>query len=226
MSKFSKPLILIICLAFVGYAIFSIGSNRATADFKPYLDSLTKVNDSLAADNEQDSHKIAELQAQDSILTYKVEHQKAKIVKIKEIVEVEKNKIDNFTERELVSYLNQRYPKDTVTNPLPVAQPVLTLASKDLAAYDGAKLEIVVKDSIITVQQDKIVLKDSTIGLYQNKEGRYKTIIGNQDLKIAEWSKQYGNLYIEHNKMKLKNKFVRIGTGLIVGGLIYMTFSK
>lgn len=226
MSKFSKSLIIIAAIGFIGYALFSIGSMRATADFKPYLDSLTKVNDSLVVENERDSQKIDELRAQDSILLYSLEHQKAKVIKIKEIVEVEKNRIDNLTEHELVSYLNQRYPKDTVTNPLPVAQPVLVLASKDLAAYDGAKIEIVIKDSIITVQQDRITLKDSTIGLYQNKEGRYKTIIGNQDLKIAEWSKQYSNLYIEHNKMKLKNKFVRIGTGLVIGGLVYMTIAK
>lgn len=226
MSKFTKPLLLIAVIAFVGYGLFSIGTMRATADFKPYLDSLTKVNDSLHTENELDSQKIDELKAQDSILVYSLEHQKAKVIRIKEIVEVEKNRIDDLTEHELVSYLNNRYPKDTVTNPLPVAQPVLVLASKDLAAYDGAKLEIVIKDSIITTQQDRIVLKDSTIGLYQSKEGRYKTIIGNQDLKIAEWSKQYSNLYIEHNKMKIKNKFVRIGTGLVVGGLIYMTIAK
>jgi len=162
----------------------------------------------------------------DSNLVYQVEHQKTKVVKIKEYVQIEKNRIDNFSEQELVSYLNKRYPKDTTTNPLPVAQPVLTSASKDLAAYDGVKQEVVIKDSVIALQDKRIVIKDSTIGLYVSKEGRYKAIIGNQDLKINEWSKQYSNLNLEYNKMKLRNKFTKIGTGVIIGGLIYMTIAK
>ena len=76
------------------------------------------------------------------------------------------------------------------------------------------------------MQDKRLVLKDSTIGLYIGKETRYKSIIGNQDLKINEWSKQYNDLYLEHNKMKLKNKITKIGTGLIIGGLIYMTIAK
>ena len=68
--------------------------------------------------------------------------------------------------------------------------------------------------------------KDSTINLYVTKEGRFKSIITNQDFKITEWSKQYNSLYLEHNKLKLKNKFTKIGAGVIIGGLIYMTIAK
>lgn len=221
-----KKLALVAALAFIGYILFTLGDIKASSNFKAKLDSLDKVNDSLVLANHKDDSTIVALVKLDSSLVYKVEHQKAKVVKIKEYVEVEKNRIDNFSEQELVSYLNKRYPKDTTTNPLPVAQPVLTSASKDLAAYDGAKQELVVKDSVITLQDKRLVLKDSTIGLYIGKETRYKSIIGNQDLKINEWSKQYNDLYLEHNKMKLKNKITKIGTGLIIGGLIYMTISK
>ena len=213
-------------LALVGYGLFTLGDIRGTANFKGKLDSLDKVNDSLYAENKQDDITIATLVKQDSALQYEIDHQKTKVVKIKEIVEVEKSKIDNFTEQELVSYLNKRYPKDTTTNPLPVAQPVLTSASKDLAAYDGAIKEITIKDSVIAIQESRITLKDSTITLFMNKEGRYKAIIGNKDQAISEWSKQYDNLNLQYKKLQIRNKFQKIGTYIIIGGLTYTLLAK
>jgi hypothetical protein len=221
-----KKVLLVVGLAFIGYLLFNVGSMTASSNFQAKLDSLDKQNDSLYAENTKDDSTIAKLTALDQELEYKLDHQKAKVIKIKEVVEIERNKIDNLSEQELVSYLNNRYPKDTITNPLPVAQPVLVEASKDLAAYDGAKQELVVKDSVIAIQDSRILFKDSTINLYVTKEGRFKSIITNQDLKITEWSKQYNNLYLEHNKLKLKNKFTKIGAGVIIGGLIYMTIAK
>jgi hypothetical protein len=221
-----KKVLLVVALAFIGYILFDLGSMRASSNFQAKLDSLDKQNDSLYVENAKDDSTIVKLTALDQELEYKLDHQKAKVIRIKEIVEVERNKIDYLNESELVSYLNKRYPKDTVTSPLPVAQPVLVEASKDLVAYDGAKQELVVKDSVIAIQDSRILLKDSTINLYVTKEGRFKSIITNQDLKITEWSKQYNNLYLEHNKLKLKNKFTRIGAGVIIGGLIYMTIAK
>jgi hypothetical protein len=221
-----KKVLLVVALAFIGYILFDLGSMKASSNFQAKLDSLDKQNDSLYAENTKNDSTIAKLTALDQELEYKLDHQKAKVIKIKEVVEIERNKIDNLNEQELVSYLNKRYPKDTVTNPLPVAQPVLVEASKDLAAYDGAKQELVVKDSVIAIQDSRIFFKDSTINLYVTKEGRFKSIITNQDLKITEWSKQYNSLYLEHNKLKLKNKFTKIGAGVIIGGLIYMTIAK
>lgn len=221
-----KYVLILAAVALVGYGMFNLGSVTATSEFKGKLDSLTSLNDSLEVVNYKDDIKIAQLQTMDSALHYEVAHQKVKVIKIKEEVASKQNEIDSYDEHQIVSFYNQRYPKDTVTNPLPIAQPVLVTAAKDLAAFDGAKQEITIKDSIITIQDNRIALKDSTIVLFQNKEGRYKSIIGNQDLKIEQWSKQYNNLWIENKKMKVKSKFTRIGTGLILGGLIYMTISK
>lgn len=221
-----KKIGIVAILAFVGYGLFTLGDIKGTASFKGKLDSLDKVNDSLVAINVLDDKKIEELKALDSSLTYQVEHQKTRIIKVKEIVEIEKNKIDNFTEQEIVSYLNQRYPKDTITNPLPVAQPVLTFVAKDLAAYDGAKHEIVIKDSVIAIQESRITLKDSTIGLYANKEIRFKAIINNQDLKINQWSNQYDILNLNYKKLQVRNKFQKIGSYIIIGGLAYTLLVK
>ena len=221
-----KKIGLVAILAFIGYSLFTLGGIKTSSDFKGKLDSLTEVNDYLLIQNQIADGEIKAIERQDSILTYNIEHQKAKVIRIKEIVEVEKNKIDNFTEQELVSYLNQRYPKDTITNPLPVAQPVLASASKDLAAYDGAKHEIVIKDSVIAIQESRITLKDSTITLFVNKEGRYKSIIGNKDQAISEWSKQYDMLNLNYKKLQVKNKFQKISTYIIIGGLTYTLLAK
>jgi hypothetical protein len=221
-----KKVLLLIGVVVIGYGLFTLGDIRGTANFKGKLDSLSRENqlhqtviDSINI--VQDSHKV-----RDSILTYQAEHQKAKVIKIREYVEVEVNRIDNLTEQEIVTHLNQRYPKDTITNPLPIAQPVLVSASKDLAAYDGAKQELIVKDSIITIQDSRITLKDSTIGLYVNKEVRFKSIISNQDLKINQWTKQYDILNLNYKKLQVKNKFQKIGSYIIIGGLAYTLLAK
>jgi len=221
-----KKIILVAVVAFIGYALFSLGSVKVSGDFKNKLDSLDKVNDSLVAMNLLDDRKIEELRAQDSVLHYEVEHQKAKVIRVDHWIDSSKGKIDTYTEHELISSFNKRYPKDTVSNPLPLAQPVLVATAKDLAELDGSKVKLVIKDSIITVQENRIALKDSTIVLFQGKEGRYKSIISNQDIKIAEWSKQYNNLWLEHKKLQTKSKLTRIGTGIVIGGLIYMTVAK
>lgn len=227
MSKLITSIALVvITLIFIGYGMFTLGGAKVSTEFKAKLDSLDKVNDSLVAKNEEDSYKIAELQVQDSILTYNIKHQKARVVVIDHWVDSSKGKIDTYTEQELVSSFNKRYPTDTVTNPLPVAQPVLVSTAKDLVELDGAKQKLVIKDSVITTQESRITLKDSTIGLYINKEGRYKAIISNKDQAIAEWTKQYDILNINYKKLQVKNKFQKIGSYIIIGGLAYTLLAK
>ena len=226
MNKLVIGIVSIIAVIFVGYSIFTLGGFKAETYFKVKLDSLTEVNDYLLIQNQIANSQIEAIERQDSIYIHDLKSQKARVIKVKEYVQVEINKIDNFTEQELVSYLNNRYPKDTITNPLPVAQPVLTFVAKDLAAYDGAKHEIVIKDSVIAIQESRITLKDSTITLFVNKEGRYKAIIDNKDQAITEWNKQYNLIQLQNKKLKLQSKFQKIGIAIIAGGLIYTLINK
>ena len=226
MSKITVRIILVVALAFIGYSLFTLGEARVGTEFKAKLDSLSTVNDSLATKNEEDNYKIAELQVRDSILTYSIKHQKARVVVIDHWVDSSKGKIDTYTEHELVSSFNKRYPKDTVTNPLPLAQPVLIATAKDLVELDGAKEKLIIKDSVITIQESRITLKDSTIGLYANKEIRFKAIINNQDLKINQWSNQYDILNLNYKKLQVRNKFQKIGSYIIIGGLAYTLLAK
>jgi hypothetical protein len=221
-----KKILLIVVLALVGYTLFSLGGLTTQANFKTKLDSLDKVNDSLVIENQKDDEAIAELSIQDSILKYKMSHQKARVITIDHWIDSSKGKIDTYTEHELITSFNSRYPQDTVTNPLPLAQPVLVSAAKDLVELDGAKEKLIVKDSVITLQESRLTLKDSTINLFINKEGRYKAIIGNKDQAIAEWSKQYNLISLENKKLKVRSKFQRITTYIIVGGLTYTLLAK
>ena len=223
--QFSIALV-IIALVFVGYGMFSIGSIKVEDSFKVELDRLNNVNDSLTTKNEEDSYKIAELQVQDSIFKYNISRKKTRTVVIDRWVDSSKERIDTYSEHELVSSFNKRYPTDTVTNTLPVAQLVLASTAKDLIELDGAKEELGIKDSVIAIQESRITLKDSTIKLYINKEERYKATIGNKEQAIAEWTKQYGILNLTYKKAQVKSKFQKIGSYIIIGGLAYALLAK
>jgi hypothetical protein len=145
-------------------------------------------------------------------------------LKIKD--EVEKNKLDTYTEHELISSFNNRYPKDTTTNPLPLAQPVLVSAAKDLAELDGAKQIIILKDSSITTLEAKVTVKDSIITKFENKESKYKLILTNKDKEIAGWEDQYNQIDLQLKKLKVKSKFQRIGSYIVIGGLGYLMLAK
>ena len=218
--------LVIIALVFVGYGMFSIGSIKVEDSFKVELDRLNNVNDSLTTKNEEDSYKIAELQVQDSIFKYNISRKKTRTVVIDRWVDSSKERIDTYSEHELVSSFNKRYPTDTVTNTLPVAQLVLASTAKDLIELDGAKEELGIKDSVIAIKESRITLKDSTIKLYINKEERYKATIGNKEQAIAEWTKQYGILNLTYKKAQVKSKFQKIGSYIIIGGLAYALLAK
>jgi hypothetical protein len=82
--------------------------------------------------------------------------------------------------------------------------------------------EIAIKDSIISSQGTRISLKDSTITLFKSKEANLNNIIGNKDLAIDEWTKQYKGLQLENKKLKLQSKFQKVATVLFAGGFAYM----
>ena len=99
-------------------------------------------------------------------------HQKT----ITKFVDSSKNAVDTYSEKQLVTFFNNRYPKDTTTNKLPLAQPVLTASAKDLVELDGAKQIIHIKDSVIALTESRVNGKDSVIAVFVKKENTYKNI--------------------------------------------------
>lgn len=226
-KKWLPKIVVVVAIIAIGSVLFEKCSSNA--DHKAFLvemDSLHKVNDSLFVEIEKDDAIIDSLNYVSEELTYKVEHQKTKVIKIIEIVEVEKNKVDTFTEHELISSFNTRYPKDTTTNPLPLAQPVLVAAAKDLVEFDGVKEILILKDSTISTLEAKVVVKDNIITGFENKESKYKTILINKDKEIAGWEDQYNQIDLQLKKLKAKSKFQRIGSYIVIGGLGYLMLVK
>ena len=217
--------ILIVLVA--AYIIFDkIGDIGLTKEFTQKQDSLVHAVDSMKLTLAVDSAKIDSLNLVDNMLTFKVAYMKDHVKTVTKFVDSSKIAIDNYTEHQLVTSFNTRYPADTITNPLPVAQPVLVAAAKDLVELDGAKQIITIKDSVIALTESRVSGKDSVISVYIKKEGTYRNIMTNQDLQIKDWKNQYQTLYLQNQKLKFKNKITKIGAGVVVGGLVYLMIAK
>jgi hypothetical protein len=220
MRKYILPIVLILILLWIAFD--NVSNKSLTEEFKATQDSLVHAVDSLTEDNHQKDLHISALEHADYDLSIQLEEAKKKVKIITKWVDSSKGKIDTYTEKELVSSFNQRYPEDTITNPLPVAQPVLVAAAKDLIELDGAKQIIEVKDSSIAILEKKVVGKDSTISLYVQKETNYKNIVNNQQTQIGDWKNQYKQLQVQNQKLKFQAKLGKIGTGLAVAGLAFL----
>ena len=209
------------------YIIFDkVKDAGLSKEFTQKQDSLVHAVDSMKLDIVKDNAIIDSLIVVDNILTEKVTYMKSHVKTVTKFVDSSKTAIDSYTEHQLITSFNTRYPKDTVTNPLPVAQPVLVAAAKDLVELDGAKQIITIKDSVIALTEARVTGKDSVISVYVKKEGTYKNIMFNQDTQIKDWKFQYNALQLQNAKLKAKNKFTKIGAGLVAGGLVYLMLVK
>jgi hypothetical protein len=224
MKKYILPIIIILVLLWLAFdKVSNIG---LTEEFKVKQDSLVATVDSMKLDIIKDNAIIDSLEYVDNVLTEKVTYMKSHVKIVTKYIDSSKSAIDNYNEQELITSFNTRYPTDTVTNPLPVAQPVLVAAAKDLVELDGAKQIITIKDSVIALTEARVTGKDSVISVYVKKEGTYKNIMFNQDTQIKDWKFQFNALQLQNTKLKAKNKFTKIGAGLVVGGLVYLMIAK
>ena len=224
MKKLIFPILTLVLICFV---IFEKCSDTVSDKaFTTQMDSLNHANDSLKVAIAKDDSVINELYILDAELNDKVLHQKTKVTTVIKYVESKKNLIDLMHDDEIVYFYNNRYPTDTTSTPIVVAKPVLVASAKDLVELDGAKELIKIKDTIIGLDSSRLLVKDSVISKYQSKEVNFKTIIGNQDVQIKGWQKQYNVLKLENTKLKAKSKFQRIASYIIIGGLGYLTLVK
>ena len=196
--------------------------NDSNIQFRNTQDSLNHTIDSLKEDNHQKDLQIGALEHLDYDLQMKIKKVEAKVIIVTKYVDSSKGKVDTYSEAELITSFNNRYPEDTITNPLPVAQPVLVSAAKDLIELDGAKQTLVIKDSIIALNEERIFVKDSTIIKFEEKDSNNKITIALREKQIKDWQDQYNQLQAQNKKLKLKNKFTKIGAGVVIGGLAFL----
>lgn len=223
--KKSATRIAIIVACLLGLYLFLDKCNITGAiGFAEKIDSLEKVNDSLFLVNKKADSVITELVAEDIRLTDIIEDQKDNVKIIKQTVIKEVEVIKAADSLAIVKFFNDRYPDQAkaVDTLIPINKPVLVFAAADLVKYDGAVKELVVKDSIITLQDKRIVVKDSTIGLFKTKEANLQSIIVNKDAVIEEWTKGYNKLSLQNKKLKLQTKLQKVATILFAGGLAFV----
>ena len=222
-----KALLVIGTVLLIAIILYQGSSKSDQAEsFRTTLDSLYKQNDSLQASIANKSTVIDSLEVLDSALIDKLANQKPKVITITKFVDSSKSAIDTYTEQELISSFNKRYPEDTSSNLLALAQPVLKSAAKDLVELDGEKELSSLKDSIITIQEERINLKDATIYEYVGKEENYKGIIVNKNLEIKTWNDQYDQLQKENKKLKKRSKIQKITASIIAGTLAILLIVK
>jgi len=223
-----KNLVLPLVVVALLFWIFTDKCNitNISKEFKNKQDSLIQVTDSLQKEIHQKELEIGGLNELAYDLQNKVDSVKAKVIIINKWIDSSKKKIDTYTEAELISSFNKRYPTDTITNTLPLAQPVLVSAAKDLVELDGAKDQLIIKDSIIALDEEIISTKDVIINVYKSKESDYRLISSLKDIQIKDYKVQYDLLKSENKKLKIKNKFTKITTGIVIGGLTYLLISK
>lgn len=221
MKNFVLPLVIVVLLAWIFY-IKSNQNNSISTDFKAKQDSLNFVIDSLKENNNSKDSQIVKLKRLDLALQYELDHHKQQVLVITKFVDSSKDKIDTYSETELITSFNNRYPEDTVSNPLPLAQPVLISAAKDLVELDGAKQTLVVKDSIIALNEYRVFIKDSTIIKLEEKDSNNKVMIALREGQIKDWKDQYSQLQAQNKKLKLRMQLTKIGAGLAIGGLTFL----
>jgi len=215
-------LVLIVFIIGISNILFEKCNKNLGKGFKAKLDSLNYVTDSLQNVIKNNNGIIEILMVKDSILEYQIVHQKTKIKPIIKYVDSSKKAIDKFTDPQLVSFFNNRYSADTITNKLPLAQPVLNSAAKDLVEFDGAKKQLIIKDSIISLTENRISIKDSIIDKHVKNEINYRNIIINKDTALDLWGSEYSLLNNKYQKAKNKNKVLYI----IIGGLTFLLLAK
>ena len=222
-----KTVLGVLAFLVLAYIIFDKVSDAGLSkEFIQKQDSLVQAVDSMKLDIVEKDKAIDSLVVVDIQLQDKLAYAKSHVKTVTKFVDSSKAVIDNYNEKELITSFNTRYPLDTVTNPLPLAQPVLIAVAKDLVELDGAKQIITIKDSVIALTESRVNGKDSVISVYVKKEGTYKNIMFNQDVQIKDWKNQYQQLFITNQKLKFKNKITKIGAGIVVGGLVYLMIAK
>jgi hypothetical protein len=223
MNKFFNTLLI---LTVIGLAIWivldRIRDKEKDNIFIQKQNQFNRVIDSLKNEiPKKDSVVLVLFEINDS-LQHEIDTLEGSIKVVVKYIDSSKISIDNFTERELVNFYNERYPKDTTTNKLPISQPVLNEAAKDLAELDGSRKMLVLKDSILSVINQQLEVKDSIINVYVSKEGDYKNIITKQDSVIVNWNNRYKELDKKYQKAKIANKIIKTASGVIVAAILIL----
>lgn len=222
-----KKIIVIVALILIAIVVMSrLQCNKNLFDLSAYkvrIDSLQKNIDSVSKLNDLEELKIADLQQKnDSLVEVKndLEQEIDDLKKDTEYIEI----VREYNPTQVDSFFKNKYAneykivqKDTVLIPLPVAQSAVV----DIIDLEKTKKVLVKTDSLVTVLNKTNENKDTIIVSLRTKEANYNTIIFNKDAQMSEWKNQLFISQMENKKLKIKNKFGKIVTYVLLGGLAY-----
>jgi hypothetical protein len=224
-GKFIIIAVAIIVAVGILYTLFE-RNGYDDSKFKTRLDSLKLAAEQLQQSILKKDSTIAVMNAVDMQLLDRYSNQQTKIIVEREKTEAAVEEVQQLNNSALVSNLNKRYPGDTVSNLLPIAEPVILNTAVDLVRYDGAKKEIVLKDSTILILEGRVQVKDKMIDVYKEKETDYKKLVTNKDTQIDGWEKEYEKLKSENKKLFLKNKLHKMANYVLLGGAAVLLIAK
>lgn len=196
--------------------------------FKWELEALNKENDSLELAIGLKEAEVIELNKKDKELVEALQDEKSKVKIVKVIVEKKVEVVKRYDNLEIAKFYAERYPEEAQVEDtlIPINRPTLVIAAEELIRYDGLQEEVVVKDNIISMQDDRITTKDSIIVIQSKMHKDLSKVVINKDIEIEKWNTQYTNLSKEYKKQRLRNKLTKVGSLVIVGGLTYLLLAK
>lgn len=208
--------------------IFNSRIGSETKKFKQEIQALQSVNDSLNGVLDQNADIINDIVERDEYLMDQLEEEKGKIKKVKVFVEKEVEVVKTFDSLGVVKFYKERYSNlfgdsDTMIS---MNKPVLVNAAEDLVRFDGAKEELVIKDSLIAIQDNRLYLKDSSIQVYKASEEAFKRLVDNKNIEIQKYSGKLDEVTAQLKKEKRKKKLTQVGSLVVVGGLTYLLLAK
>ena len=223
-----KVIIIAVAIIVVVGVMYTLFERNGYDDskFKSRLDSLKLAAEQLQQSILKKDSTIAVMNAVDMELSERYSQQQTKVIIEREKTEDAVEEVQKLNNSALVSNLNKRYPGDTISNLLPIAEPVILNTAVDLVRYDGAKKEIVLKDSTILILEGRVQVKDKMIDVYKEKETDYKNLVTNKDTQIDGWEKEYEKLKSENKKLFLKNKLHKMANYVLLGGTAVLLIAK
>lgn len=101
--------------------------------------------------------------------------------------------------------------------------PIVKLVIKDLVTFDGVKLELIETKELLRLSNDKVVLKDSVITNLNDKVVNLQSIIDKKDEQFGLESEKSKSLEKELKRQKRNTFLWKMGT--LVGGILTLFFA-
>lgn len=177
---------------------------------KQKIDSLNTLIKEIHTEQEKLDDKIDNINKKIKDVDISIDKVKRQKVIIKETYHEKINRVSNFTEPEIDSFLSERYLNNQ-------QKPLKYLISKDLVKGDSAIAELINCNEHNNNLEEKVLLKDSVIFTMQEKEKNYKKNIFANEEKFNVLELHTKSVEMKLKKEKLKGKFKSfIGGGLIL----------